>query len=108
MKDTNDILFLPCTGVQVKFYLQQSVTYFSQDFGSLMRSNILVPLKRISSSNTDGSVEMMRSRLERHTKYWPMIISSTLMFNLKQVCSKKVINQVLTHKSRYNFCSRFR
>jgi len=60
-----------------------------------MRSNILVPLKRIPNSNTDGPVEMMRSRLERHTKYWPMIISSTLMFNLKQVCTKKVVNQVL-------------
>ncbi|RLU19530.1 hypothetical protein DMN91_008087 [Ooceraea biroi] len=59
--------------------------YRITDFGSLMRSNILVPLKRISNSNTDGLVEKMRSRLERHTKYWPMIISSTLMFNLKQV-----------------------
>lgn len=53
-----------------------------------MRNNILTPLKRISNSNDDGLVEKMRSRLERHTKYWPMTISSTLMFNLKQVCNK--------------------
>lgn len=60
--------------------------FLSQDFGNLMRNNILVPLKRNSNSNADGLVEKMRSRLERHTKYWPMTISSTLMFNIKQVC----------------------
>jgi len=54
-----------------------------------MRNNVLVSLKRTSNSNTDGLVEKMRSRLERHTKYWPMTISSTLMFNLKQVCILK-------------------
>lgn len=58
--------------------------YRITDFGNLMRNNILVPLKRNSNSN-DGLVEKMRSRLERHTKYWPMTISSTLMFNIKQV-----------------------
>lgn len=62
-----------------------------QDFGFLMRNNMLVPLKRTSNSNDDGPVEKMRSRLERHTKYWPMTISSTLMFNLKQVCIKKIL-----------------
>ncbi|XP_071645101.1 integrator complex subunit 13 [Temnothorax longispinosus] len=59
--------------------------YRITDFGILMRNNILVPLKRTSNSGADGLVEKMRSRLERHTKYWPMTISSTLMFNLKQV-----------------------
>ncbi|KMQ90411.1 protein asunder-like protein [Lasius niger] len=59
--------------------------YRITDFGFLMRNNMLIPFKRISTSNDDGLVEKMRSRLERHTKYWPMTISSTLMFNLKQV-----------------------
>ncbi|XP_071564945.1 integrator complex subunit 13 isoform X1 [Temnothorax nylanderi] len=59
--------------------------YRITDFGILMRNNILGPLKRTSNSGADGLVEKMRSRLERHTKYWPMTISSTLMFNLKQV-----------------------
>ncbi|XP_067213909.1 integrator complex subunit 13 isoform X2 [Linepithema humile] len=59
--------------------------YRITDFGTLMRNNILVPLKRTSNSNSDGLVEKMRCRLERHTKYWPMTISSTLMFNIKQV-----------------------
>lgn len=50
-----------------------------------MRNNMLVPLKRIPNSIPEGPVERMRPRLERHTKYWPITISSTLMFNLKQV-----------------------
>lgn len=54
-----------------------------------MRNNILVPLKRTSNSNSDGLIERMRCRLERHTKYWPVTISSTLMFNVKQVCTKR-------------------
>ncbi|XP_011638452.1 integrator complex subunit 13 isoform X1 [Pogonomyrmex barbatus] len=58
--------------------------YRITDFGILIRNNILGPLK-CTNSNTVGLVEKMRSRLERHTKYWPMTISSTLMFNLKQV-----------------------
>lgn len=50
-----------------------------------MRNNVLVPLKRSTNCNTEGPAEKMRSRLERHTKYWPITISGTLMFNLKQV-----------------------
>lgn len=69
--------------------------YLLQDFGSLMRNNMLVPLKRTSSDNTEGPVEKMRSRLERHTKYWPIAISSTLMFNVKQVCIKEIMNYMV-------------
>ncbi|XP_032665480.1 integrator complex subunit 13 isoform X1 [Odontomachus brunneus] len=58
--------------------------YRITDFGNLMRSNMLVPLKRSSTENTDGPVEKMRSRLERYTKYWPIAISSTIMLNIKQ------------------------
>lgn len=53
-----------------------------------MRNNMLVPLKR-TSVDIDGPAEKMRARLERHTKYWPVTISNTLMFNLKQVREKK-------------------
>nr|XP_050852263.1 integrator complex subunit 13 isoform X4 [Vespula vulgaris] len=59
--------------------------YRITDFGSLMRNNMLVPLKRSPNSIPEGPVERMRPRLERHTKYWPITISSTLMFNLKQL-----------------------
>lgn len=64
-----------------------------------MRNNMLVPLKQGSTSN-DGPVEKMRFRLERHTKYWPMTISSTLMFNLKQVGITESINNEKFHLIR--------
>ncbi|XP_014611908.1 PREDICTED: protein asunder homolog isoform X1 [Polistes canadensis] len=59
--------------------------YRITDFGSLMRNNMLVPLKRSPNSTLEGPVERMRPRLERHTKYWPITISSTLIFNVKQL-----------------------
>ncbi|KAK0096332.1 hypothetical protein PV326_005787 [Microctonus aethiopoides] len=59
--------------------------YRITDFGALMRANVLVPLKRSANDNSEGSAAKMRARLERHTRYWPMTISSTLMFNLKQI-----------------------
>ena len=51
----------------------------------LMRNNVLVPLKHLNSENSDGPLSKMRCRLERHTRYWPITISSTLMFNLRQM-----------------------
>ncbi|XP_008544996.1 integrator complex subunit 13 [Microplitis demolitor] len=59
--------------------------YRITDFGLLMRANILAPLKRASNNEEDELVPKMRARLDRHTRYWPMSISSTLMFNLKQI-----------------------
>ncbi|XP_046750559.1 integrator complex subunit 13 [Diprion similis] len=58
--------------------------YRITDFGTLMRNNMLVPLKRNSTDELQSPAAKMRSRLERHTRYWPITISSTLMFNLKQ------------------------
>lgn len=49
-----------------------------------MRNNMLLPLKR-NSDDAEGPADKMRCRLERHTKYWPITISNTLMYNLKQV-----------------------
>lgn len=49
-----------------------------------MKNNVLVPLKR-NGNEKEGVVEKMRHRLERHTKYWPLTISTTVMFNLLQV-----------------------
>lgn len=50
-----------------------------------MRNNVLVPLKRPSPEDAEGPAAKMRARLERHTRYWPITISSTLMFNLRQI-----------------------
>ncbi|XP_012269667.1 integrator complex subunit 13 [Athalia rosae] len=59
--------------------------YRITDFGTLMRNNMLVPLKRSPSDDGESPAAKMRCRLERHTRYWPITISSTLMFNLKQL-----------------------
>lgn len=58
-----------------------NLIFIFQDFGALMRSNMLVPLRR-SSDDTECPAEKMRCRLERYTKYWPIIISNTMIFNL--------------------------
>ncbi|XP_071448707.1 integrator complex subunit 13 [Hetaerina americana] len=59
--------------------------YRIPDFGLLMQSNKLAPLKRSKADAGDEEcmVKRMRERLERQTKYWPMTISGTLIFNLK-------------------------
>ncbi|KAJ0177124.1 hypothetical protein K1T71_007133 [Dendrolimus kikuchii] len=53
--------------------------YRIKEFGALMQQNRLHPL-RGAGSNTRA-----RSRLQRHTTYWPLTISSTLIFNLGAV-----------------------
>ncbi|XP_021942425.1 integrator complex subunit 13 [Zootermopsis nevadensis] len=58
--------------------------YRITDFGVLMQNNKLVPLKRkFDKTHTETPLSRMRSRLDRHTKYWPITISSTFIFNLK-------------------------
>lgn len=53
-----------------------------------MKAHTLVPLKHDSNNDPEGPAEKMRARLERHTKYWPITISNTIMFNLKQVINR--------------------
>ncbi|KAJ9581248.1 hypothetical protein L9F63_023574 [Diploptera punctata] len=58
--------------------------YRITDFGVLMQNNKLVPLKRrFDDTETESPLNRMRGRLDRHTKYWPITISSTFIFNLK-------------------------
>ncbi|KAF2902099.1 hypothetical protein ILUMI_04087 [Ignelater luminosus] len=57
--------------------------YRITDFGLLIQQNRLVPLKSNYNSDVPNSIQKMKARLSRHTKYWPLTISSTLIFNLK-------------------------
>lgn len=57
--------------------------YRIPDFGHLIQQNKLLPVKSIYAS--DIPVQKMKARLNRLTKYWPLTISSTLIFNLKGV-----------------------
>ncbi|XP_017768624.1 PREDICTED: protein asunder homolog [Nicrophorus vespilloides] len=55
--------------------------YRITDFGDLMKQNRLFPLK--NQYQNEPPTSKMVERLTRHTKYWPLTISSTLIFNLK-------------------------
>lgn len=59
---------------------------FPQDFGEFMRENRLTPVSE-SSHDPSGKlpVERAKAQLERHTRYWPMIISQTTIFNMQAV-----------------------
>lgn len=59
--------------------------YRITDFGLLIQQNRLVPLKSNYNGDVPNSIQKMKARLSRHTKYWPLTISSTLIFNLKNV-----------------------
>ncbi|XP_061377244.1 protein asunder [Danaus plexippus] len=53
--------------------------YRIKEFGALMQQNRLYP-GRGAGANTRA-----RARLQRHTTYWPLTISSTLIFNMGSV-----------------------
>ncbi|XP_022921046.1 integrator complex subunit 13 [Onthophagus taurus] len=56
--------------------------YRIPDFGLFIQQNKLLSVKSNYGAQLHP-VQRMKSRLSRHTKYWPLTISSTLIFNLK-------------------------
>ncbi|XP_073506370.1 integrator complex subunit 13 isoform X1 [Phyllobates terribilis] len=62
--------------------------YRITDFGEFMRENRLMPFLD-TRYKLDGTVEIPAERakcqLERYTRYWPMIISQTTIFNMQAV-----------------------
>ncbi|XP_078137565.1 integrator complex subunit 13 [Sander vitreus] len=60
--------------------------YRITDFGEFMRENRLMPVSE-SSHDPSGKLpaERAKGQLERHTRYWPMIISQTTIFNMQAV-----------------------
>lgn len=67
--------------------------YRIKEFGALMQQNKLYPLRGL------GSNAKARARLQRHTTYWPLTISSTLIFNLGSVVeplTRLVVQESLT------------
>ncbi|CAG9812633.1 unnamed protein product [Phaedon cochleariae] len=57
--------------------------YRIPDFGLLIKQNTLVPIKLKGNEDGGQPIQKMKTRLNRLTRYWPMTISSTLIFNLK-------------------------
>ncbi|KAM3964456.1 integrator complex subunit 13 asun [Aphomia sociella] len=67
--------------------------YRIKEFGALMQQNRLHPLRGT------GANGRARARLQRHTTYWPLTISSTLIFNLGSVMeplTRLVVQESLT------------
>ncbi|CAG9786245.1 unnamed protein product [Diatraea saccharalis] len=67
--------------------------YRIKEFGALMQQNRLGPLRGT------GANARARARLQRHTTYWPLTISSTLIFNLGSVMeplTRLVVQESLT------------
>ncbi|XP_028810432.1 integrator complex subunit 13 isoform X1 [Denticeps clupeoides] len=60
--------------------------YRITDFGEFMRENRLTPFSEgVLDASGRTSSERAKAQLERHTRYWPMIISQTTIFNMQAV-----------------------
>lgn len=57
--------------------------YRITDFGLLIKQNTLLPIKVKNNEEPEQPIQKMKTRLNRLTRYWPMTISSTVIFNLK-------------------------
>ncbi|XP_022605153.1 integrator complex subunit 13 isoform X2 [Seriola dumerili] len=75
--------------------------YRITDFGEFMRENRLTPVSE-SSHNPAGKLpaERAKAQLERHTRYWPMIISQTTIFNMQAVVplANLIVKETLTEE----------
>lgn len=66
--------------------------YRITDFGMLIKQNTLLPIKvKPGNEEPEQPIQKMKTRLSRLTRYWPLTISSTLIFNLKNVSKSKNI-----------------
>ncbi|XP_062338844.1 integrator complex subunit 13 isoform X2 [Osmerus eperlanus] len=61
--------------------------YRITDFGEFMRENRLTPVpeSQFADLSEKSPVERAKAQLERYTRYWPMIISQTTIFNMQAV-----------------------
>ncbi|XP_018411592.1 PREDICTED: protein asunder homolog isoform X2 [Nanorana parkeri] len=81
--------------------------YRITDFGEFMRENRLMPFLD-QRYRIDGTPEVPLDRakfqLERHTRYWPMIISQTTIFNMQAVVplASVIVKETLTEEDVLN------
>ncbi|XP_068133698.1 integrator complex subunit 13 isoform X2 [Hyperolius riggenbachi] len=81
--------------------------YRITDFGEFMRENRLMPFLE-QQYKMDGTVEIplerAKSQLERYTRYWPMIISQTTIFNMQAVVplASVIVKEALTEEDVLN------
>ncbi|XP_063495259.1 integrator complex subunit 13 isoform X3 [Symphalangus syndactylus] len=81
--------------------------YRITDFGEFMRENRLTPFLD-PRYKIDGSLEVplerAKDQLEKHTRYWPMIISQTTIFNMQAVVplASVIVKESLTEEDVLN------
>ncbi|XP_004634721.1 integrator complex subunit 13 [Octodon degus] len=89
------------------FLLNDYYTIFNVDFGEFMRENRLTPFLD-PRYKIDGSLEIplerAKDQLEKHTRYWPMIISQTTIFNMQAVVplASVIVKESLTEEDVLN------
>lgn len=59
--------------------------YRITDFGALIQTHRLFPLKSGSDRPPDENLTKVRTRLHRRTKYWPLTLGTTVLYNVRQV-----------------------
>lgn len=59
--------------------------YRITDFGALMQINRLVPLKVLPERNPDENLLKMRTRIGKYSRYFPLTLGSTVLYNVRQV-----------------------
>ncbi|XP_061662431.1 integrator complex subunit 13 [Syngnathoides biaculeatus] len=75
--------------------------YRITDFGEFMKENRLTPVSEASHHPAAKlPAERAKAQLERHTRYWPMIISQTTIFNMQAVVplANLIVKEVLTEE----------
>ena len=60
------------------------VDYRITDFGNVIKFSKLVPLKLLPDRYPDDNLTNARTRFYRRTRYWPLTLSNTILFNIKQ------------------------
>ncbi|KAG4080028.1 hypothetical protein HA402_006340 [Bradysia odoriphaga] len=58
--------------------------YRITDFGALIQNHRLFPLKVGGDRPPDENLGKVRSRLQKHTKYWPLTLGTTVLYNVRQ------------------------
>uniref|UniRef100_A0A182PEI2 Protein asunder n=1 Tax=Anopheles epiroticus TaxID=199890 RepID=A0A182PEI2_9DIPT len=57
--------------------------YRIKDFGVLMQQHRLVPLKPLPERQPDENLTKMRSKLARNSRYWPLTLGRTVLYNVR-------------------------
>lgn len=58
--------------------------YRINDFAAFIQNHKLVPLKVTPERLPDRNLAHLRANLRKHSSYWPLIVGSTIVYNVRQ------------------------